>query len=43
MHKKKKDFHQGTEVLFPLYYMFSYSPVQPMLCKIVKDANERIT
>ena len=23
--------------------MFSYSPVQPMLCKIVKDANERIT
>ena len=28
---------------FSLYYTSSYSPVQPMLCKIVKDANERIT
>ncbi|RGE11210.1 hypothetical protein DXB03_14380 [Lachnospiraceae bacterium OF11-28] len=25
------------------FYTSSYSPVQPMLCKIVKDANERIT
>ena len=33
----------GNGSPFSLYYTSSYSPVQPMLCKIVKDANERIT
>lgn len=33
----------GNGSPFSLYYTSSYSPVQPMLCKIVKDTNERIT